>query len=147
MDGPVNIIVGSVRTQGCTDDGEGHGEGASGDVRGGGRAGRRGAGGGGDGDVWQSEVGVGRGVDAALQRGEADGVRGSDHRRGTAVGVVLLEPAGAAGMLLPVRAQPGVRSVYWQPHRPQGHRRLPRRRSELLARRPTAGTSRMCDCI
>jgi hypothetical protein len=74
----------------------------------------------------------GRGGGAAVQRGAAGSVRPGDHQRVAAHGVVLLQPARAGAVLLPVRAQPGVQQLHQQPQRPPHARLLRHRRPELL---------------
>ena len=87
------------------------------------RAGGAAAGGGG---------GRGRGGGPAVRRVGAGGVRAGDHRRGGAHGGVLHQPARAAGVLLPVRAQPGVQPLHQQPRRPRRAHRLRHRHPALL---------------
>jgi hypothetical protein len=67
-----------------------------------------------------------------LRAGAAVAVPARDRRRVGAHGGLLLEPERAAGVLLPVREQPGVRPVHQRPQRPQRARRLRHRRPELL---------------
>jgi hypothetical protein len=81
----------------------------------------------------------GRRVVAGLQRGHAGVVRAGDPQRIGAVGGVLLQPACAAGLLLPVRAQPGVQRLHQQPQLAQGARVLRHRHPALLGAPLPAG--------
>lgn len=85
-------------------------------------AGSAGAGGGGGRD----------GVGGFVQRRAAGGLRAGDHCRRDALRVVLLQPQGAAGVLLPVREEPHLRALHQQPQRAQGRRLLRRLRAALL---------------
>jgi hypothetical protein len=72
-----------------------------------------------------------QGLGVRLRAGAAVAVPARDRRR---VGGLLLEAERAAGVLLPVREEPGIPPVHQRPQRPQRARRLRHRRPELLAR-------------
>lgn len=78
----------------------------------------------------------GRRVGGVVQRGAADAVRGGDLVGEQALVGVLLQPQGAAGLLLPVHQEPRPRPLRQQPQRqedPHLMRHLP---ATLLASSP-----------
>lgn len=74
----------------------------------------------------------GRRVGGVLQRGSADAMRVGAGDGRDAVGVVLLEPESAAGVLLHVRQEPHLRALHQQPQRQEGGRLLRPHRPALL---------------
>jgi hypothetical protein len=100
-----------------------------------GEAAAAGHGGSGAGSAGGAGDGGGRdGVGGFVQRRAAGGLRAGDHGRREALRVVLLQPQGAAGVLLPVREEPHLRALHQQPQRAQGRRLLRRLRAALLVR-------------
>jgi hypothetical protein len=73
-----------------------------------------------------------RRVCGVVQRRAAGGVRGGADVGRQALGGVLLQPQGAAGVLLPVRQEPRIRALHQQPKRAQGRHVLRRRRATML---------------
>jgi len=72
-----------------------------------------------------------RRVRGVVQRRAAGGVRGGADVGRQALDGVLLQPQGAAGLLLPVRKEPRIQPLHQQPQRAQGGRSLRRRTATL----------------